>query len=78
VLDEMKQADASVAESARASSALRDSDRVALASGTHLPQQLPTPSSRLRSRKLHAPPLTADRMCRSDTALQMQMIMALL
>jgi len=45
-----------------------------LASGRHLPQQVPKPSSRVRSRKLVAPSLTAARMCRSETALHTQMI----
>jgi hypothetical protein len=46
-----------------------------LASGTHLPQQVPTPSSRVRSRKFVAPPFTADLMCLSETALQIHTIM---
>ena len=56
----------------------READKVALASGRHLPQQVPTPSSRVRSRKFVAPPFTADLMCLSETALQTQMIMTLL
>ena len=52
-----------------------EADKVALASGTHLPQQVPTPSSRVRSRKFMAPSFTADLMCLSETALQTQMIM---
>jgi hypothetical protein len=55
-----------------------EADNVALASGTHLPQQVPTPSSRVRSRKFVAPSFTADLMCLSETALQMQMIMVVL
>jgi len=62
-----------VATESRAS---RDADNAALASGRHLPQQVPTPSSRVRSRRLAAPPLTATRICRSDTALHTQTIMA--
>ena len=64
---------------ARASGWLGDSseaERAALASGTHLPQQVPNPSCRERSRMLVAPQATAVRMCRSETALQTQMIMA--
>jgi len=57
---------------------LNDSDRVAFAAGTHLPQQVPTPSSRLMSRSELAPSLTAARICRSDTALHTQTIMGLL
>jgi hypothetical protein len=53
---------------------LNDSDRVAFAAGTHLPQQVPTPSSRLMSRSEVAPSLTAARICRSDTALHTQTI----
>jgi hypothetical protein len=34
----------------------------ALASGTHLPQQVPTPKSRVISRMQHAPPFTAARI----------------
>jgi len=71
----------SVQAAARASGWLRESrvaDRVARASGTHLPQQVPTPSSRVRSRRLVAPPFTAVRICLSETALQTQMIMELL
>ena len=56
----------------------RQAVKVTLASGRHLPQQVPTPSSRVRSRKLAAPPFTADLMCRSETALQTQMIMSAL
>jgi hypothetical protein len=52
-----------------------DADRAAFASGTHFPQQVPTPSSRLMSRSEVAPSLTAARMCRSDTALHTQTIM---
>jgi hypothetical protein len=52
-----------------------EADNVALASGRHLPQQVPTPSSRVRSRKHVAPFFTADLMCRSETALQIQTIM---
>src|ERR1700723_1737067 len=62
---------------ARASGWLGDSseaERAALASGTHLPQQVPNPSCRERSRMLVAPQATAVRMCRSETALQTQMI----
>ena len=55
-----------------------EADRVARASGMHFPQQVPTPSSRVRSRTQVAPFFTADRICRSDTALQTQMIMWLL
>src|ERR1700728_3623342 len=55
--------------------ASRESDRVALASGMHLPQQVPIPSSRVRSRRLVAPQFTAARICLSETALQTQMIM---
>jgi hypothetical protein len=56
----------------------READKVALASGTHLPQQVPTPSSRVRSRKFLAPSFTADLMCLSETALQTHMIMPVL
>ena len=66
---------------ARTADSLRESseaDKVALASGTHLPQQVPTPSSRVRSRKLLAPPFTADLMCLSETALHTHMIMSVL
>jgi hypothetical protein len=52
-----------------------EADRAAFASGTHFPQQVPTPSSRLMSRNEVAPSLTAARMCRSDTALHTQTIM---
>jgi hypothetical protein len=55
-----------------------DADRAAFASGTHLPQQVPTPSSRLMSRSEVAPSLTAARICRSDTALHTQTIIGLL
>ena len=55
-----------------------EADNVALASGMHFPQQVPTPSSRVRSRTQVAPFFTANRICRSDTALQTQMIMVLL
>jgi hypothetical protein len=55
-----------------------DADRVALASGTHLPQQVPTPRSRVRSRMQVAPSLTAARICLSETALQMHTIMRVL
>ena len=55
-----------------------DSDRVAFAAGTHLPQQVPTPSSRLMSRIDVAPSLTAARICRSDTALHTQTIMGVI
>ena len=34
----------------------------ALASGTHLPQQVPTPKSRAMSRMQHAPACTAERI----------------
>jgi hypothetical protein len=57
------------------SQAWRQADNAALASGRHFPQQVPTPSSRVRSRKLLAPPLTAVRICRSETALQTHTIM---
>jgi hypothetical protein len=57
------------------SQASREAHNAALASGRHLPQQVPTPSSRVRSRKLLAPPLTAWRICRSETALHTQTIM---
>jgi hypothetical protein len=60
----------------RESRAARDADNAALASGRHFPQQVPTPRSRVRSRRLFAPPLTALRICRSDTALHTQTIMA--
>jgi hypothetical protein len=53
-----------------------EADNAAFASGTHFPQQVPTPKSRVRSRKLAAPFFTAVLMCLSDTALQTQMIMA--
>lgn len=53
----------------------KDADKAALASGTHLPQQVPTPSSRVISRMHVAPSLTAARMCLSDTALHTQTIM---
>jgi hypothetical protein len=53
----------------------KQADSAALASGRHLPQQVPTPRSRVRSRRLFAPPLTALRICLSDTALQTQTIM---
>jgi hypothetical protein len=53
----------------------KQADSAALASGRHLPQQVPTPRSRVRSRRLLAPPLTALRICLSDTALQTQTIM---
>jgi hypothetical protein len=56
----------------------KEAVKVALASGRHFPQQVPNPSSRVRSRKLQAPPFTADLMCRSETALQTQIIMGLL
>ena len=55
-----------------------EADKAAFASGTHLPQQVPTPRFRVRSRMLAAPFFTADRMCLSDTALQTQMIMGVL
>jgi hypothetical protein len=55
-----------------------EADSVARASGTHFPQQVPTPNSRVRSRTQVAPFFTAERMCRSDTALQTQIIMGLL
>jgi hypothetical protein len=58
------------------SQASREADNAALASGRHFPQHVPTPSSRVRSRKLLAPPLTAVRICRSETALQTHTIMA--
>jgi hypothetical protein len=54
---------------------LRLDDKVALAAGTHLPQHVPTPNSRVRSRMQVAPLVTAARMCRSETALQTHMIM---
>jgi len=37
---------------------------------------VPTPRSRVKSRRLLAPPLTATRICLSDTALQTQTIMS--
>ena len=48
---------------------------VARASGTHLPQQVPSPVSRLSSETEETPPLTAERMWRSETALQTHTIM---
>jgi len=48
-----------------------------LASGTHFPQQEPTPKTRARSRMLVAPPFTAWRIWRSETALQMHTIIVL-
>jgi len=41
---------------------LRESAKADLASGRHLPQQVPIPNSRVRSRKLLAPHLTAVRI----------------
>jgi hypothetical protein len=72
VLGWEKQA-ATPADSARGSS---EAESVARASGRHFPQHVPKPSWRVRSRKLLAPPFTAERMCLSETALQTQMIMA--
>jgi hypothetical protein len=40
-----------------------------------LPQQVPSPVWRLKSVRRVAPPFTATRIWRSDTALQMQTIM---
>jgi hypothetical protein len=54
---------------------LKDADRAARASGTHLPQQVPTPSSRVISRREEAPALTAARIWRSETALHTHTIM---
>jgi hypothetical protein len=54
----------------------RDADNAAFASGTHLPQQVPTPSSRAMSRMQVAPSATAERMCLSETALHTHTIMA--
>jgi hypothetical protein len=51
---------------------------VARASGTHLPQQVPSPVVRLSSVTEEMPPLTAERMWRSETALQTHTIMGLL
>ena len=48
---------------------------VARASGTHLPQQVPSPVLRLSSVTEETPPLTAERMWRSETALQTHTIM---
>ena len=56
----------------------RESDRTRLASGTHFPQHAPMPSSRVRSRMQLAPSFTAERICRSETALQTQTIIAVL
>jgi hypothetical protein len=61
------------AKSARC--AARHAERAAFASGRHFPQEVPTRSSRVRSRMHEAPPLTAARMCLSDTALQTHTIM---
>ena len=60
------------------SHAFSEEAKADLASGRHLPQQVPTPKSRVRSRKQVAPPLTAVRMCRSETALHKQMIMGVI
>ena len=60
------------------SHAFREAANADLASGKHLPQQVPIPKSRVRSRNELAPPLTALRMCRSETALHTQTIMAVL
>jgi hypothetical protein len=57
------------------SHAFREEARADLASGRHLPQQVPTPNSRVKSRKQVAPPLTAVLICRSETALHTQTIM---
>jgi anti-sigma-K factor RskA len=57
---------------------VREWDRTFLASGRHFPQQAPTPSVRFRSRMQLAPSFTAERICRSETALQTQTIMAVL
>ena len=53
----------------------RQSASATRASGTHLPQQVPSPVWRLSSLTQLTPPLTAERMCRSETALQTQTIM---
>ena len=60
------------------SHAFREEAKADLASGRHLPQHVPTPNSRVRSRKEVAPLLTAVRMCRSETALHTQTIMRVL
>ena len=57
------------------SHAFREAANADLASGRHLPQQVPTPKSRVRSRNEVAPSLTAVRICRSETALHTQTIM---
>jgi hypothetical protein len=60
------------------SHALSEAANADLASGKHLPQQVPTPKSRVRSRNEVAPPLTAVRMWRSETALHTHTIMVLI
>jgi hypothetical protein len=53
------------AEAGRGAASLRcerEAAMAALASGTHLPQQVPTPKSRVMSRMQHAPPFTAARI----------------
>ena len=53
----------------------REEANADLASGRHLPQQVPTPRSRVRSRNELAPDLTAERIARSETALHTHIIM---
>jgi hypothetical protein len=60
------------------SHALSEAANADLASGKHLPQQVPIPKSRVRSRNEFAPPFTAVRIWRSDTALHTQTIMVVI
>jgi hypothetical protein len=54
----------------------RQADKVACASGKHLPQQVPTPNSLVKSRRRVMPLWAACLIWRSDTALHTHTIMA--